>query len=81
LYEELLADADATLPSVRPGLRIAQLDAKETAAVLPLLEMARRGGEASDLEVRRALRQGIAEYAPAKLHQPPNAAELSPTTR
>src|SRR5438552_15440817 len=37
LYEELLADADQTLPSAHPRLRIARLDKEGAASVVPSL--------------------------------------------
>jgi FlaA1/EpsC-like NDP-sugar epimerase len=69
LYEELLADADATLPAARPGLRIAKLDASASAAVAPLLELAQHGGEPGDAQVRALLQRSVAEYLP----RPPSA--------
>ena len=82
LYEELLADADSTLPH-RAELRIARLDVRETATAAPLLDLARRAGEAGDDEVRLALRKCIAEYGPASLAGPlmPAAARTTAALR
>jgi FlaA1/EpsC-like NDP-sugar epimerase len=65
LYEELLADADDTLPTAVPRLRVAQLGQK--APVTRLLEaLADAPGLAamSDAEVRRWLLDAVPEYRP-----------------
>ena len=66
LYEELLADADSTLPTAHPRLRIALLHSAETR---PLIEELGSGLEACDVgaldeTVKRWLQQNVAEYRP-----------------
>lgn len=63
LYEELLADADNTLPTPVPRLRIARL-AEESGEVGALLRWAAETTSAHDTDVRDALRQVVAEYRP-----------------
>ncbi|BAL97482.1 polysaccharide biosynthesis protein [Rubrivivax gelatinosus] len=63
LYEELLADADNTLPTPVPRLRIARL-AEEPGEVGALLRWAEETTSAHDTDVRDALRQVVAEYRP-----------------
>ncbi len=65
LYEELLADADATLPTAVPALRIARL-APVHAPVEPLLALAQQADRLpSDHSVRQALAALLPEYHPA----------------
>ncbi len=66
LYEELLADADQTLPSGHPRLRIASLQAQEGTSWLDALrEWLRLDGEgAHPVEVRGRLREFVPEYEP-----------------
>jgi FlaA1/EpsC-like NDP-sugar epimerase len=62
LYEELLADEDATLPTAVPRLRIARLSA-EPAHLDELLALAGAGGTTpSDDAVRDALGRAVAGY-------------------
>jgi len=68
LYEELLADADATLPTRVPRLRVARLNQGPSHAELfawldacTRLSAAADGAEAA----RQFLRQAVAEYQPA----------------
>nr|CCF78657.1 Polysaccharide biosynthesis protein [Rubrivivax gelatinosus S1] len=63
LYEELLADADNTLPTSVPRLRIARL-AEESGEIEALLRWAASTEVARDIEVREMLRQVVAEYRP-----------------
>jgi FlaA1/EpsC-like NDP-sugar epimerase len=64
LYEELLADADTTLPTVVPQLRLARLS-QGVPDVDCLLDIARRGhGRDSAQAVRDALATIIVEYRP-----------------
>jgi len=64
LYEELLADADRTLPSAHPRLRIAQLDDAVDDAWMARLAAA--GAAPLDAEaVRGVLRALVPEYRPA----------------
>ncbi|MCD0420804.1 polysaccharide biosynthesis protein [Rubrivivax sp. JA1024] len=63
LYEELLADADDTLPTAVPRLRIARL-AEGPGEIGALLRWAATG-QARDVEVRETLRQVVSEYRPA----------------
>ncbi len=64
LYEELLADADATLPTRFERLRIARLDDR-AADVMTLLDWAVAHPLAPDDEVRRHLATVVPEYRPA----------------
>ncbi|MEO7246778.1 MAG: nucleoside-diphosphate sugar epimerase/dehydratase [Rubrivivax sp.] len=64
MYEELLADADATVATAVHGIRGARLQAR-TGALQTLLALTRAAGRAGDDEVRAALAEGIAGYAPA----------------
>ncbi len=62
LYEELLADSDASIATPFERLRIARLDARG-AAVEPLLALAAEGGAGvSDEAVRAELARAIPEY-------------------
>ena len=64
LYEELLADADRTLPSVHPRLRIAVLHAATDATLVGDLEQMLRvpACAASDDEVKQWLHRHVPEY-------------------
>ncbi|PXW93558.1 FlaA1/EpsC-like NDP-sugar epimerase [Sphaerotilus hippei] len=64
LYEELLADADATLPTRFERLRIARLDDRGQ-DVTALLEWAAGRSCAPDAEVRERLARLVGEYRPA----------------
>ncbi len=65
LYEELLADADATLPTRFERLRIAKLDDRAQ-DVQSLLDWALAHPLADDAEVRRHLASLVEEYQPAR---------------
>ena len=58
LYEELLADADLTLPSVRAGLRVARLNDSDKAGRIPawLAQVMGDGQVRGNREMRAALR-------------------------
>lgn len=65
LYEELLSDEDASLPTSFARLRLARLDARE-ALPAELLDLARRpAAQADHAEVRAALMRGVAGYRPS----------------
>ncbi|MFM2053100.1 MAG: hypothetical protein RL456_1137 [Pseudomonadota bacterium] len=64
LFEELLADADATLPTRFERLRIARLDARPQ-DVQALLDWASARSTAPDEAVRARLAALVAEYRPA----------------
>jgi FlaA1/EpsC-like NDP-sugar epimerase len=66
LFEELLADADATLPTRFERLRIARLDDRGQ-DVQALLDWAAERASASDAEVREQLARLVSEYQPAGL--------------
>jgi len=70
LFEELLADADSTLPTAVPGLRVAQLGDRPE-AVRELLDWAARAPQAQDDEVRARIATVVAEYRPARAGFPP----------
>jgi len=61
LFEELLADADDTLPTAVPRLRLARLQ-DTPQGVSALLEWAANGAPVTDAEVRQRLRQVVSEY-------------------
>ncbi len=61
LYEELLADDDATLPTAVPRLRIARLDARP-APLDELLALAADGSVHDDDAVRAALARSVPGY-------------------
>ena len=63
LFEELLADADTTLPTAHPRLRLAQLRGDGPAALLDELQAA--AGLLDDAQARRLLTQWVPEFAPA----------------
>ncbi|MEP7283587.1 MAG: nucleoside-diphosphate sugar epimerase/dehydratase [Rubrivivax sp.] len=64
MYEELLADGDATVATGVHGIRGARLQAR-TGALETLLTLTRAADRAGDDEVRAALAAAIAGYAPA----------------
>jgi FlaA1/EpsC-like NDP-sugar epimerase len=65
LYEELLADADATIATPIAQLRIARLESREH-AVTGLLRLAGSGtGTPDDDSVRTELMRAVPEYRPA----------------
>lgn len=64
LYEELLADADATLPTRFERLRIARLNELSGDDVQPLLDWADAHPVADDDEVRARLARLVPEYRP-----------------
>jgi FlaA1/EpsC-like NDP-sugar epimerase len=68
LFEELLADADATLPTRFERLRIARLDASASSLdeVQLLLDWAAGRSSAPDDEVRERLARLVPEYRPAR---------------
>ena len=69
LFEELLADADATLPTRFERLRIARLDASASSLdeVQLLLDWAAARSSAPDDEVRERLARLVPEYRPARI--------------
>ena len=66
LFEELLADADDTLPTAVPRLRVARLAAprRPTAAVLQTLELHQCSSQDDDATVRARLKTLVAEFEP-----------------
>jgi FlaA1/EpsC-like NDP-sugar epimerase len=64
LYEELLADADATVPTRFERLRIARLGQQPAGAIHALLALAGDAAPVSDAGVRSALAQAVPEYQP-----------------
>jgi FlaA1/EpsC-like NDP-sugar epimerase len=63
LFEELLADADATIPTSIPQLRIAKLESRES-SVADLLRRAAEPEAMSDGAVRDELMRVVPEYRP-----------------
>jgi FlaA1/EpsC-like NDP-sugar epimerase len=68
LYEELLADADATVPTRVERLRIARLHEAGAEGVFELLRWAEGEAPQSDDAVRVRLREVVPEYRPAAVH-------------
>jgi FlaA1/EpsC-like NDP-sugar epimerase len=68
LYEELLADADTTLPTSVPALRIARLSGSQPlpGAFVHTLQATARPGER---DVRQMLSQVVAEYRCGQVEQ------------
>ena len=64
LFEELLADADATIPTAISQLRIARLESRES-SVFDLLQRAAEVDYMSDADVRERLMRVVPEYRPA----------------
>ena len=64
LYEELLADADATIATAVPQLRIAKLESRE-GSIAELLQRAAESGAMTDEQVRDELTRVVPEYRPA----------------
>ncbi|MFZ5520990.1 MAG: polysaccharide biosynthesis protein [Pseudomonadota bacterium] len=78
LYEELLADADTTLPTAHPRLRIAALRGEVSGEWVSRMLQEAQGAQAAPAEqVRQALRQLVPEYTPAP---PPPAPAASAGT-
>jgi FlaA1/EpsC-like NDP-sugar epimerase len=66
LYEEPLADAEKTLPTPNPKLRIAQARAPQDGKLLEdVLDWLRNPGEDGAAEVRARLRRWVPEYGDA----------------
>ena len=61
LYEELLADADHTLPTPIARLLIARIEA-DVSRVSALIDLALHPGSATADEVRRQLMRAVPEY-------------------
>ena len=67
LYEEPLADAEHTLPTPHPKLRIAQVRAPKDAMLIEqLTAWLSNGGEQSAAQVRGQLKRWIPEYSPSE---------------
>jgi FlaA1/EpsC-like NDP-sugar epimerase len=64
LFEELLADADATIPTAIARLRIARLESRSD-TVVELLSKVAEDGDLEDATVRELLMQVVPEYKPA----------------
>ena len=62
LYEELLADGDATLATNIPRLRLARLEQREVSIEQLLQRIARADAPLDDEQVRQALAQAVPEY-------------------
>jgi FlaA1/EpsC-like NDP-sugar epimerase len=63
LYEELLADAEETVPTAVPRLRVARLE-RQADEVWPLVRWAQEETSSSDGAARERLRQAVPEYRP-----------------
>ncbi|MDB5799598.1 MAG: polysaccharide biosynthesis protein CapD [Rhodocyclales bacterium] len=64
LYEELLADAEQSLPTHHAKLRIAQARVADAAVVEEVLAWVRAARVPSPTEIKRELRRWVPEYAP-----------------
>jgi FlaA1/EpsC-like NDP-sugar epimerase len=74
LYEELLADAETTLPTPHPKLRVAKAREAESGHVGEIIEWINTTNAASDEEVRKHLQLWVGEYRPgAAAHTPAGA--------
>jgi FlaA1/EpsC-like NDP-sugar epimerase len=65
LYEELLADSEATLPTPHPKLRIARPSAAPAAEWLADLESWLAASSLTEAEVKLGLKLRVPEYQPA----------------
>ena len=65
LYEELLADAETTLATPHPKLRVAKARETELAHVGAILQWITVTDGAMDDEVRQRLKEWVDEYRPA----------------
>ncbi|MBA4177906.1 MAG: hypothetical protein C0505_15320 [Leptothrix sp. (in: Bacteria)] len=65
LFVELLADADDTLPTAVPRLRVAQLD-RQAGALCEVLVLAHRSGNLPDDDARVAFQRSVPEYGPRR---------------
>ena len=65
LYEELLADADATVPTRVPRVHVARIASTHAGRVPAMLAWAAQRGVASDAQVQAFLAEMVAEYRPA----------------
>jgi FlaA1/EpsC-like NDP-sugar epimerase len=71
LYEELLADAEHTLPTPHPKLRVARAQAgAEDAPLEEVLAWIGAGRDPGADAVRERLRAWVPEYAPAEIRRP-----------
>ena len=64
LFEELLADADSTIPTAIAQLRVARLESRDI-SVMDLLRRVAVSDALSDQEIREQLMQVVPEYKPA----------------
>ncbi|MBS0321408.1 MAG: polysaccharide biosynthesis protein [Proteobacteria bacterium] len=71
LYEEVLADEEATLPTPHPRLRIAQARPGDAGVVAELVRWSEGDRPVADDDVRATLARWIPEYAPAAAGTPP----------
>jgi FlaA1/EpsC-like NDP-sugar epimerase len=62
LYEELLADAETSLPTPHPRLRVARARAVEVDKAAEMLDWVSRSEAAEDGEVRERLREWLPEF-------------------
>ena len=66
LYEELLNDEEATVPSTHPKLRIANSRPVDADLASELIDWLNVAVQRSDAEVRRDLRRWVPEYRPSQ---------------
>jgi FlaA1/EpsC-like NDP-sugar epimerase len=77
LFEEVLADGEATLPTPHPKLRIARSREAHDGLLAELGDWLTGAGDRSDEEVRERLRQWVPEYTPVVI-APPDASLTAP---
>jgi FlaA1/EpsC-like NDP-sugar epimerase len=73
LFEELLADGEATLPTPHPKLRIARSREAHDGLLAELGDWLTGAGDRSDEEVRTRLQQWVPEYTPVVIAPQPAA--------
>lgn len=71
LFEEVLADGEATLPTPHPKLRIARSREAHDGLLAELGDWLTGAGDRSDAEVRERLRQWVPEYTPVVIASQP----------
>ncbi len=74
LYEEVLADAEHSLPTYHPKLRVAQARAADRQQVGRILAWIEANPTADEARVREMLQQWLPEYRGSSVQQPSGAA-------
>jgi len=79
LYEELLADADATLPTPMPRIHLARIGSSSDGPLRSLLGWVNERRSASDADVQQFLAGLVAEYTPSQALSSPATAAAGST--